>query len=172
MATEDKKPEDQKNMAADVAKPGTTPASATSRPIIVSRTAAVSDPMVSSTPAQPEKPAPAADVAVSSGSMKPRIEPTKAAQEVLKDATKESDEANADEPIEKVEATDKQARLGEIIESGEYNVSIKQKNASINAVTFIVTVLSIVLVAVVVVFLLTDLKIIDLGIKLPFELFK
>lgn len=165
MAEDDKKPME------DVSKPGTTPASATSRPIIVSRTAAVSDPMVST--AQPEKTQPPSVSTESSGSMRPRIEPTKAAQAVQKDATNETDAANAlAEPIKEPIIDDKQVRLGDIIESGEYNLSIKQKNASSNIKTFLVTVLMIILFFVLILYLLTGLDIVDLGIKLPFQLFK
>lgn len=160
----------------DVAKPGTTPALASSKPVITGHTMAVSDPMVSSAPAaEKPEPAPAPTAPTTSpslGSMKPRIEPSKEAQEVQKEASEENDEVNATEPIKNPDETDKQVRLGELIESGEYNVNIKQKNASSNATTFITTVLVIVIVAAAAIYILADLNIIDIGIKLPFELFK
>ena len=161
--------EDKKSMN-DVSKPGTTPAAASSKPVITGHTSAVTDPMVSAPQIDSVSPTPAT---TSTGSMKSRIEPTKDAQDVQKESAEEDDAANAGaEPIKNPEEIDKQVRLGEIIESGEYAVTIKQKNSSSNASTFIFTVLAIVAVAVVALYILTDLNVIDLGVKLPFEIFK
>ena len=158
--------EDPKQPAMnDVAKPGTTPPDASSKPVIVGHTSVVADPMVS------KQPEPA--TATVAGSMKQRIMPTATGEAVQKQAAKEDDTAHAEAEVPKKDTTaDKQARLGDIIESGEYNVSIKQKKSSSAALTFFATILGIVTFAAIVLFVLIDLKIIDVGINLPFEIFK
>lgn len=156
MAEEPKQP-----AMSDVAKPGTTAPDASSKPVIVGHTSVVADPMVSK---QSEPIA---------GSMKQRIMPTSTGEAVQKEATKEDDAAHAEADETKKDTTiDKQVRLGEIIESGEYNVSIKQKKSSGAAVTFFGTLFGIVLFAAIVLFILIDLNIIDAGITPPFEIFK
>ena len=131
---------------SDVAKPGTTPADASSRPLVAGNVAQVADPMV--TPEKsPETPTAAADAptndviatqpvsasaepAASSGSMKSRLTPDSTAQEISKDVEADSDKELAEKKLEKTEkelADEKQARLAEIIESHEYEVSIGQQ---------------------------------------------
>lgn len=158
----------------DVAKPGTTPADPTSRPIIVGH-APAPDPMVSTAQGSITKNEgePAPQMAVTSGSMKSKIAPTASQEEVVKEATKENDAKLAEESKEKKQdtAAETATRLNEIIEGGEYNVTIHQKNSG-SAVQFIAVVLGVVLVAAIIMYLLIDLNIIDAGVKLPFELFK
>ena len=162
---------DEEKAMSDVAKPGTTPASATSRPIIASRTAAVVDPMVSDPKVDKnkiiDKPK------ESTGSMKSRIEPTKNSEElkVATDSEDSSAEAIADSE-EKPVVEDKQVRLGEIIESGEYKVSIKQKNNYVNANKLVTVTFVVILLTAIAVYLLVDLNVIKLGVKLPFDFFK
>lgn len=157
--------DDMQPAVNDVARPGTTPAGATSRPII-GQPAPTADPMMNAQP----KTTPAV---MSEGSMKSRLTPSNSAEEVSKAAHEEDDKKNAEKPVDaKTEELDVQARLGDIIDSGEYNVSIKQKNASSNMTTFLTTVLAIVIVAIIILYVLSDLGIVDFGIKLPFEFFK
>lgn len=159
---------------SDVAKPGTTPADPTSRPIIIGHEPA-SDPMVSTTQAvMPEKkPEEAPVVITSTGSMKSKITPSSTTAEVTKEAAADSDEKVAEESQQKKEdtAAEQAAHLAEIIESGEYNVSVHQKNRG-SVGQFILVVIGVVLIAAVVLFILIDLNVIDVGIKIPFELFK
>ena len=148
---------------SDVAKPGTTPPDASARPLVVGHTTDVTDPMVN-----PEKSA-------STGSMKSKLTPDSSAAEIDKDAADTSDKEMAEKKVEKTEKEiidEKQVRLAEIIESGEYIVSFGQEKSGKDAATFASTVIAIVLLGVVLLFVLTDLKIIDLGIKLPFHIFK
>lgn len=154
----------------DVAKPGTTLPDATSRPIITANGPAVADPMVNEEkPAAKEVPD---AVAAGGGSMTPRVTPASSTDEVTKDATDADDKKLAEQTIEKKEEPlDKQAKLGEIIESGEYNVNIKQSKSG-SAGTFFMTIVLVLLIGLIVVYVLADLEIVDLGIKLPFELFK
>jgi len=160
---------------SDVSKPGTTPADPTSRPIIVGHTPPVADPMVSSVqgaiPAKKEGEEPAK--MTSAGSMKPKLTPTSSGEEVIKEANKENDEKVAEESAEKKQETAAEVatKLNELIESGEYNVTVHQKNKG-SAAQFILVVLAIVVLASVILFLLIDLNIIDVGVKLPFEIFK
>jgi len=188
----------------DVAKPGSTPASATSKPVIVGHTAEVADPMVSSRrkeflqiepakdkdseqdsqetssePAKKESAKTPKDEAEKTteptvGSSKPKLVPSASAQQLQAETEKEQDEAalTAEQEAEAKATDESQTRLQEIIESGEYNVSIGQGSTGNSIKTFLITVISIVLVGVVVLFILTDLKVIDLGIKLPFHIFK
>lgn len=155
----------------DIAAPGTTPAAATSKPVIVGHTPQVADPMVAAAPAA--TPAPAqAKPAVPAGSSRPKLAPSPevAAAQAAADKAEDVAEKAEDETAKAEEES--QARLQEMIESGEYHVSIGQRNARSTVSTFILTVLAIVVVGVVVLFVLTDLKLIDLGIKLPFHIFK
>ena len=158
----------------DVAEPGTTPAMPTSKPIISSHTPAVSDTMIN---AEKTADSAASDVAsaappASNGSMKPKLTPSKELVAIENENAHEADKAAADaaaaEPAEDL----RPARLQELIESGEYNVTIHQKTKSGSVKTFLLTVFIIVLVGVVALYVLTDLKIIDLGIKLPYHIFK
>lgn len=163
---------------ADVATPNSTPADATSKPLIQGHTSQVAaDPMVNvaTPPAAEEKPSaePAQPVAAAPpSSTKPRIVPSAGAQEAQAAADKADDAAKvADDATEKTEE-DNQTRVQELIESGEYNVSISQNNKKSGAGTFLVTVGAILLAGIIILFVLTDLKIIDLGIDLPFHIFK
>lgn len=163
-------PEPAAKSPNDVAKPGTTAPSATSKPVIVGHTSTVQDPMVSEPAAQPAK-EPATQT--SGGSSKPKIMPTTDADDLKKQATTEEDKQHAEAlPVDekKEEIPDYQARLGELIESGEYNVSIKPVGGNLK--TFALTVVTIVLLGLIVGYILIDLNVIDVGIKLPFELFK
>ena len=177
----------EKPAISDVAKPGTTVPDATSKPIIVGHSAQVSDPMVSAAEAviskpelviAPPKPEPVATppaaATATAGSTRPgKIAPISSSSDIQKDTDKEADkevEENATEP--KPEEDNRQARLAELIESGEYNVDISQKTSAGAVKSFLITVFVVVLVGVVVLFVLTDLKMIDLGIKLPFHIFK
>ena len=156
----------------DVAKPGTTPPDATSRPVIVGHGPMVADPMVTAEKSEAEADTKQPAATTSTGSSKPKINPV-STQEEVKNDTAENDEKKLDEELaEKKDTTeDKQARLGELIESGEYNVTIKQaKNGSVRA--FLVTVIIVLLLGAAVVYILADLKVLDIGIELPFELFK
>ena len=179
------------NPMSDVAKPGTTPATPTTRPLVVGNSNEVSDPMVapekpaekptvqtvSGVPlaAQPDlEPAKTGEIA-GTGSMVSKLTPTTSSAEIIKDVADDSDKALADKKNEKSEKDvndEQQARLAELIESGDYNVSVGQEKGTKGAATFILTVLAILLVGAVTIFLLSDLKIIDLGLKLPFHLFK
>lgn len=160
---------------SDVAKPGTTPADPTSRPIIVGHAPTAPDPMVSvaqgSMPAK--KPDEPPTIVAGGGSMKPKIAPTSTNEEVTKEATKETDAKLAEQDVAKKAdtAAEMATRLNEVIESGEYNVTIHQKNRG-SAVQFLTVVFGVVLVAIVILYILIDLNIIDAGITLPFELFK
>ncbi len=147
----------------DVAKPGTVPPLATSKPVVPQSTT-VQDPMVA-----------AQTVAVGSVSSQPRVAPQATADEIRKDTQTESDKAEAAKSSQKSEqdiAGDRQARLSELIENGEYNVSIGQLKDSKTVTTFLTTVLMVLFVGALFIFILTDLKLIDLGIKLPFHVFK
>ena len=168
----------------DVARPGTTPASATSKPVIVGHTSMVVDPMTTPEKKEPStiqtatsgadatKPATA-----SQGSSKPKLAPISG-----QDIKPEGDpEKGADKPqtVEgpapsKVSEEDlRQESLAELIESGQYKVSIHSQKVSTSSFSnFVITVLAVVLVGVVVLFVLSDLKILDLGVKLPFHIFK
>lgn len=151
----------------DVAKPGTTPADATSRPVIVGHGVTVADPMVST-----EKPAVKDAAPAGGGSTKSKLAPVSSGEEVKKDAAEDEDKKLAEQTVEKQPTElDKQARLGELIESGEYNVTIKQASGG-SAKTFFVTLLAVLLFGALAVYILADLEIIDIGVKLPFELFK
>ncbi len=183
----------------DVARPGSTPASATSKPVIVGHTSQVADPMMSSAAAKSsletvkkaEEPAakieePAKSVeseseseskteAVPGGSSRPKITPSSSAEEAAqdqKDIAKAEESAAADEDAAAKEVDEKQARVQEIIETGEYNVSVGKGSGKSGFKTFFLTMLMIVLVGVSTLFVLTDLKILDMGIKLPFHIFK
>jgi len=155
----------------DVARPGTTAPDATSKPVIVARGPIAPDPMMNNGQVA-AKQEPVVEQS-SGGSMKPKLSPTTPAPELKKKAVEEEDKKHAETPIgdQKKNQVDVQSRLGEIIESGEYNVSIKQSRTR-STKTFIITVLGVVLVGFVVVYLLIDLKVIDAGIKLPIEFFK
>ncbi|NBU33095.1 hypothetical protein EB118_09245 [bacterium] len=161
---------------SDVAKPGTTPADPTSRPIIVATGVKMTDPMVSTGQDAPAatnyvtaQPSPAKN----SGSIQSKITPTTSIDQITEQANKDNDEKqseqlNAPKPDTNVETA---TRLNEIIESGEYNVTVHQKN-KFSAVQYIPVVAGVVLAAAVIVYVLIDLNIIDISVKLPFELFK
>lgn len=164
----------------DVAKPGTTPADPTSRPVIVGHGPMVADPMLNAEKSEETKTtsgtapqeASGPTATTGTGSSKPKITPVSSQEEVKQDAA-ENDEKKLDEQmIEKKDTTeDKQARLGELIESGEYNVTIKQaKNGSVR--TFLLTITIVLLLGAVLVYVLADLKVLDIGVELPFEFFK
>jgi hypothetical protein len=164
----------------DVAKPGTTPADPTSRPVIVGHGPMVADPMVNAEKSEETKTAsgtapqaaPGSTATSGTGSSKPKITPVSSQEEVKQD-TAENDEKKLDEDLaeKKDTAEDKQARLGELIESGEYNVTIRQaKNGSVR--TFLLTICIVLLLGVVAVYVLADLNILDIGVELPFEFFK
>jgi len=109
----------------------------------------------------------------SSGSIQSILTPKTSAEQITKDVNKNNDEkqseqSNAPKPDTNAETA---TRLNEIIESGEYNVTVHQKNKS-SAVQYISVVAGAVLAAVIVVYVLIDLNIIDIGVKLPFEIFK
>ena len=154
----------------EVAQPGTTPATPTSKPIISSHTPAVSDAMINAEKAADAVADTVAAAAppVSAGSMKPKLTPSKELIDIQKETTIEEDKVAAAEPPE----DPRPARLQELIESGEYNVNIHQKTKSGSVRTFMTTVIVIVLIGVIAIYILTDLKIVDLGIKLPFYIFK
>ncbi len=160
----------------DVAEPGTTPPPSTSKPVIVGHSGQLaSDPMMTETanPEQTKAPTILAPAAIPpSGSSHSKLTPSAGAQDAQAEAVKANNAASdADDAEQKAhEAHD--AHLQELIESGEYRVSISQKQAKNSATTFIVTVCAIVLVGIIILFMLTDLKVIDLGIKLPFHIFK
>ncbi len=157
----------QSSSLNDVAKPGTTPADATSRPVIVGHGVTVADPMMNVDKTVAKEPAP-----TSGGSTKSKLAPVSSGEEVKKDAADAEDKKLAEQIVEKVPTElDKQARLGELIESGEYNVTIKQASGG-SAKTFFVTLLGVLIVGAIAAYILADLEVIDLGIKLPFELFK
>ncbi len=142
----------------DIAAPGTTPAPATSKPVIVGHTSQVADPMVSGAPApEPNRP-----------KLTPSDEAVKVAE--VEAAKPVKDERAADElAIQAQEERD--AKLQELIESGEYNVSIGNKAGKHSVATFMLTALIIVVVGAVALFVLTDLKLIDPGFDLPFHIF-
>jgi hypothetical protein len=157
----------QSSSLSDVAKPGTTPADATSRPVIVGHGVTVADPMVST-----DKPATKDAAPTGSGSTKNKLAPVSSGEDVKKDAAEDEDKKLAEQTVEKQPTElDKQARLGELIESGEYNVTIKQASGG-SAKTFFVTILAVLLFGALAVYILADLEIIDIGLELPFELFK
>ena len=161
---------------SDVAKPGTTPADPTSRPVIVGHgTPVAADPMVSAAQSglPDKKPAATVPVSASGGSTKAKLAPASTAEQVSKDAIKETDKQLAeDENKEKPDsAAETATRLNEIIESGEYTVTIHQKNSG-GIGLFLGVVLGIVILAVVVLYVLIDLKVVDVGVQLPFEIFK
>ncbi len=109
------------------------------------------------------------------GSLKPRITPDSTATEITKQVQEESDKQIAEKKTQKTDqdiATERQVRLTEIIETGEYTVSVGASKASTNVTTFITTALAIVLVGAFLMFLAADLDLIDIGIELPFQLFK
>lgn len=173
----------EKPIIDDVAKPGTTPADPTSKPVIVGHSAPIADPMVSPVeivskpvPATtPEKVVVAAAVPqpVVSSTKSGRIVPLSSANDIQKDTNTQADKAVLDKAgIPKQEIGAQQARLAEIIDSGEYNVAINQKTSASSVRSFFITVLAIVLLGIIVLFVLTDLKVIDLGIKLPIHIFK
>lgn len=159
----------------DIAMPGTTPADATSKPVIVGHTTQLAgDPMIAEA-AKPEAalPATVASPAIPpSGSSRSKLTPSAGAQDAQAEATRADTVANDADAAELKAREEHEAHIQEIIESGEYRVSISQKQAKNSAMTFILTMLAIVLAGVVILFVLTDLKVIDLGIKLPFHIFK
>ena len=150
---------------ADVATPGTTPAAPTSKPVIVGHTSQVADPMVAAATASPT-------AAVPAGSSRPKLAPSAEVAAAQAAADKADSVAEKAEDDTAKEEEDSQARVQELIETGEYHVSVGQKNARSTIATFLLTVFIIVVVGVVALFILTDLKVIDLGIKLPFHIFK
>lgn len=164
----------------DVARPGTTPATATSKPVIIGHTSQV-DPMVSATvpaDASEEKPStesPTTQTAPpvsGTGSSKPKLTPSADAMEAVAAADiVDTETESTDAETEKSEEVN-QTRLQEVIESGEYHVSIGQKNAKSNAGTFFATVTIILILGIIALYILADLKIIDPGINLPFHIFK
>lgn len=171
--------ESKKNTNNDVAKPGTTPASATSKPVIVGHSSQIADPMVSASAQNPqpaaETPKPTAVNVPSGGSSKPKLAPISDQATIKKQAANEEDQSLAEKPIETTENVDeKAARIQEIIETQEYNVSISERgNKGKNGLgTFLTTVLTVLIVGFLILYLLAYLKIIDTGIKLPFEIFK
>ncbi len=158
---------------SDVAKPGTTPADPTSRPIISTHTAVI-DLMVSATPATaPQNDQQDKTTVSAGGSMKSKITPSSTSEQVATDTNKESDEKLALQSNEKkpeVQA-DQSARIAELIDSGEYNVAVNQKSGG-SVGQFMAVVLGVVLIAVIILYLLIDLDVIDVGVNLPVQLFK
>jgi len=82
-----------------------------------------------------------------------------------KDAPKDKEKDAGDIQLEREE------HLQELIKSKKYAVNIKEKR-SFGLKTFILTILGITILGAIVVVLLIDADIIDLGIKLPFDLIK
>lgn len=150
----------------DVAKPGTTPAPATSRPVIVGNTPQVADPMLERSAKQ------VAPLAVNGSSMKDKVVSDETPETLKKEASSEDDAKHAQQnPLDKPkDEVDKLARLGEIIESGEYNVNIssRDKNGAKSAGIILLIVLLIAIVG----YILVDLNIIHTNFSLPFEIFK
>ena len=105
--------------------------------------------------------------------MRSRLTPTSTSEEVIKSAEEDADKENAEKPAEqKVEVVDKNIRLADLIESGEYNVSIKQKKASASLTNILAVVLLLAVVVGVIIYILLDLKIINANVTLPFDFFK
>ena len=142
---------------SDVAKPGTTPPPATSRPVVNAPSKPAED-----TTVRPE-------AMKGGGSMQPRVTPSSTAEQLNKASAADTDKAMADKKTSTAEkdlADERQARLQEIIESGEYNVPIHQENGSKSAMTFILTALAVFAVGAAALYVLSALKVIDLGLKI------
>ena len=173
----------------DVTKPGKTPASATSRPIIVGRGPTVQDPMVTSdvdaeTPAVEVLAPPSVakkvimPLAAAEDATPPATTPPEKATESIQDET--TDAAVVDAVIEQV--TDKkklelqnaeEKKRSELIEKlvadKKYFVPTKSPHQKRNN-RIAILLLSIVLLAVGGVIAAIDAGILDIGITLPFDL--
>ncbi|MDQ2973327.1 MAG: hypothetical protein M3Q79_02510 [bacterium] len=192
----------------DVSKPDSTPANATSKPIILGHKPMVADPMVSAdskdkvTTKQPlastsrsiqpvseeftKKPQPEeseretktkdnSDEAetisvrkVTSETEEAKVETT---QETDEDITTDDQKAEIANQEETTIEDERQQRLKAIIESKKYNVHFKNPHKA-SAKIFVTTVLAVLLLGALSVLLLDDAGVIDLGIKLPFDLIK
>lgn len=177
----------EKKPVMDVAKPGETPAEATSRPIIVSKKPAVKDPMVNEKEEKaPEADAPSLSPSVSkkkieplSSASKPTEEPAEKKPEEKPDttiATPDTDELIGEEKQEAVEskvdeeATKRQELVDKLIAEKKYFVPIGAAQHKRNSVTAVI--LFLVLVAIVGVYLAIDANLIKTDISLPFDLIK
>jgi len=167
--------EENKTSLQDVARPGTIPALATSKPVIVGHTSMVADPMMNADKKDSGSTAPATSV-VSAGSTKPKLEPISAKVDTKSDESKDADKSQALHAADTTKISEqdlRQEKLAELIESGEYKVSVHHQKSGSNSIkTFVLTVFAIILAGLAVLFVLTDLKVIDLGVKLPFHIFK
>lgn len=98
-------------------------------------------------------------------------------QEAKKDqAESEKDEpSDDDEDAPKKEKTvddialERERNLQELIKSKKYNVSIKEKRSS-SVVTFLLSFFVVVVLGLILVALLVDAEVLDLGVELPFDL--
>jgi hypothetical protein len=184
-------PDKAKKPVMDVEKPGATPASATSRPLIVSRGPAIKDPMVNEDEAQP-----ATEPQLVSSSKKKTIQPlseqeTKPAEGASPEPSPDTKEAsqeqsapeatpidetpevtsNAAAPAMSDEDIKRQELVDKLVLEKKYFVPIGavQKKRTVRAtVLFLALLLSLAAGAVVAV----DANLISIGIHLPFDLIK
>ncbi|QQS64607.1 hypothetical protein IPO96_03445 [Candidatus Saccharibacteria bacterium] len=164
----------------DVAKPGTTPADETAKPVIVGHRPKVLDPMVNE-----EKPMPNQDTAsetpasTQAVAVKPVSSDLKHQSQLGEEAPKTDEAADfkevkdasktADEELEKEAVL--QAEIKELVATKKYFVEPSNPARS-SATAFVLTALFVVIIGLAVLAFLHDAGAIDLGIKLPFDLIR
>lgn len=153
----------------DVAKPGTVPADPTSRPIVTGRSMVAVDPMLGSSEKTPVSSAPHQVPSMS----KSKIMPLSSSADIKKEVEAETKQPSAAETNSETETENKEEKLvdlQEIIESGDYNVSIKNSSSAglFKKIGLLITLL---VVAVIAGYLLVDARIIKTSIRLPFHIF-
>jgi cytoskeletal protein RodZ len=89
------------------------------------------------------------------------------AENAEKEAQKEPTKEEIQSEVDKVQL-EREKRLQEIIKSKEYNVPLSHTSSS-SVRTFVLTFLAVCVVGALVILLLQDAEIIDLGISLPFD---
>jgi hypothetical protein len=103
--------------------------------------------------------------------MKPRITPTATGEAVQKEAAQEADIAHATADATKKEpSVDKQVRLGELIESGEYNVAVSSHAVDKNIKKVVAVLLSAIFFVAIALYALLDTGVISSSVKLPYDI--
>lgn len=177
-----------KNSFMDVSEPGKTPAGATSRPIIVSKGAAIKDPMMAESPktaVEPALPPSATKKSLQPLSAEPETTQATAADAAPSKSTPAdtATEPTVEAPLDDIESTDESKHAAadkadvernqaveKLITSKQYFVpigAVAQRRNSRNT-----ALLAVVLLLIVGAVLAIDAELIETGISLPFDLIK
>lgn len=164
----------------DVAKPDTTPADESSKPVIVGHRPMVLDPMVNEEK-KIEQTTAKQSVTQSTRKLEPTSSEVKPETKQTSTTSSKSTAADAEQVTKKPESQNeadilaetqaKEAEFNELVMTKKYFVETSNPTKS-SAKAFIITVVSVLLVGSMALALLHDAGVIDLGIKLPFDLIK